>query len=381
MGASTATDRPPRQLRSDHPLLRYSEEELQQIADAFDAIYDETRAQLGAEDAAYFRRLLLVQRSMLLGSRLLLVLGSGRRVPWVLGALGMAISRFIENLEVGHNVLHGQWDWMKDPDVQSATWDWDTVSTPQAWRHSHNVTHHKWANVLEYDKDLGFEMLRVDPDQPWEPGHLFQVVANLVMALGFEWAIAIHDLDLVAIRERRKDKDELRRELKELARHAGPQLLKDYVLWPALSGRRFKRTAAATAASDLLRNVALYSVIFVGHLPDQAHTFFEEEIEDESRGAWYVRQVLGTLNFDASPLGHIITGHLGHQLEHHLYPDLPSRRYRQIAPRVREVCERHGIPYVSGSFPKQWLMVQRTILRLSFPGGKPRPWRGVRGPA
>jgi linoleoyl-CoA desaturase len=381
MEASTATDPRSRQLRPDHPLLRFSEEELQEIADAFDAIYDETRAQLGEEDAAYFRRLLRTQRAMLLGSRLLLTFGSGRRAPWALGTLGLAVSRFLENLEIGHNVLHGQWDWMQDPNVQAATWDWETVSTPEAWRHSHNVTHHKWANVLEHDKDLGFEVLRVDPDQPWEPTHLFQAVANLVMALTFEWSIAIHDLDLVAIREGRKDKQELRRQLGELARHAAPQLVKDYVLWPALSGRRYKQTLKATIAADLLRNVALYSVIFVGHMPDQAHTFFEEEIEGESRGAWYVRQVLGTLNFDASPLGHVLTGHLGHQLEHHLYPDLPSRRYRQVAPRVREVCERHGIPYVSGSFAKQWLMVQRTILRLSFPGGKPRPWTGVRGPA
>jgi linoleoyl-CoA desaturase len=303
MEAPTATAPPRRRMRPDHPLHRYSDEELQQIADEFDAIYDETRARLGAEDAAYLRRLLLAQRSLVVGSRLLLVLGSGRRLPWAVGALGLALARFLDNLEVGHNVMHGQWDWMQDPAVQSATWDWENITTPQAWRHSHNVTHHKWANVLEHDKDLGFEMMRVDPDQPWEPGHLFQEAANIVMALGFEWAMAIHDHDLVAIREGRKDKDELRRELKELVGHAAPQVLRDYVLWPALSGRRYKRTVAAVAVSNMLCNVALDAVIFVGHMPDQAHTFFEAEIADEIRGAYYVRQNLRTINFEASPLG------------------------------------------------------------------------------
>ena len=44
-----------------------------------------------------------------------------------------------------------------------------------------------------------------------------------------------------------------------------------------------------------------------------------------------------------------------------------------LAPRVKAVCEEYGLPYNSGPFWQQWLMVQRTIARLAFPGGEPRP--------
>ena len=51
---------------------------------------------------------------------------------------------------------------------------------------------------------------------------------------------------------------------------------------------------------------------------------------------------------------------------------MPSSRYQQIAPRVKAICERYGLPYNTGPFRKQFGSVQRTILRLAFPGGGPR---------
>src|SRR5688500_5962282 len=73
---------------------------------------------------------------------------------------------------------------------------------------------------------------------------------------------------------------------------------------------------------------------------------------------------------------HVISGNLGYQVERHLFPAMPSTRYAEIAPRVKEICERYGLPYNSGPFSKQLGQVQRTILRLAFPGGKPRPKPG-----
>jgi hypothetical protein len=102
----------------------------------------------------------------------------------------------------------------------------------------------------------------------------------------------------------------------------------------------------------------------------------QEETADETRGAYYGRQLLGAANIEGGPLFHVISGNLGYQVEHHLYPDMPSTRYAEIAPRVKELCERYGLPYNSGPFLKQLGMVQRTILRLAFPGGKPRPKPG-----
>jgi fatty acid desaturase len=143
----------------------------------------------------------------------------------------------------------------------------------------------------------------------------------------------------------------------------------------------FKRTLTANVVANLIRNVWSYAIIFCGHFPDQTYTFTQEETEDETRGGWYVRQLLGAANIDGGPMFHVISGNLGYQVEHHLYPDMPSTRYGEIAPRVREICERYDLPYNTGPFHQQLGMVQRTILRLALPGGKQRPKPGpYRGP-
>jgi linoleoyl-CoA desaturase len=99
-------------------------------------------------------------------------------------------------------------------------------------------------------------------------------------------------------------------------------------------------------------------------------------VRDEKPGGRYVRQLLGAANIDGGPFFHVMSGNLGYQVEHHLYPDMPSTRYGEIAPRVREICEEFGLPYNSGPLAKQLGMVHRTILRLAFPGGTPRPKPG-----
>jgi NADPH-dependent stearoyl-CoA 9-desaturase len=138
----------------------------------------------------------------------------------------------------------------------------------------------------------------------------------------------------------------------------------------------FGATLRADVTANLVRNVWAYAIIFCGHFPDQTYSFAPEEVEDESRGGFYVRQLLGAANIEGSPLFHVISGNLGYQVEHHLYPDMPSTRYSEIAPRVKEICKRYGLPYNTGPFGKQLGSVQRTILRLAFPGGKPRPKPG-----
>ena len=143
----------------------------------------------------------------------------------------------------------------------------------------------------------------------------------------------------------------------------------------------FKATVLADVAANIVRNVWSYAIIFCGHFPDQTYTFSQEETEDETPGRRYVRQLIGAANIEGSPLFHVISGNLGYQVEHHLYPDMPSTRYGEIAPRVKDVCARYGLPYNTGPFRKQFGGVQRTILRLAFPGGHPRPKPGpYRGP-
>jgi fatty acid desaturase len=358
------------------PLRRLTPEQLESIGEEFQAIHDEVYADLGERDANYIRSMIQFHRRLAAIARIELT--ASRYWPaWVLGTATLGVAKILENMEIGHNVLHGQWDWMNDPNIHSSVWDWDSVSPSGSWKHSHNYIHHTYTNIVGKDKDVGYEVMRVDPKQPWHPAYLLQPLLNLVLMATFEWGVAVHDLDFDAIRAGTKDKQQLRDELREIGVKVRRQVVKDYVVFPALSGRQWKKTLYANVVANVIRNVWSNAIIFCGHFPDQAYTFTEEEVENETRGGWYIRQLIGAVNIDGSPAFHVMSGNLSYQVEHHLFPDMPSSRYSEIAPRVREICERYGLPYNTGPFLKQWLMVQRTILRLALPGGKERPKPGA----
>ena len=342
------------------------------LAAELDALHAEIRADLGAADAAYVRGIIKRQRQLALAGRALL-LGARSRPALVAGTAALTLSKVIENMELGHNIMHGQWDWMRDPAIHSTTWEWDAASTAKSWRYSHNFQHHTYTNVVGKDRDLGYSAMRVDPDQPWHPVYLAQPLYGLLMALTFEWGIALYDMELDAVRRGEKTKERAREELRAFADKALTQLGKDYALFPALAGRKgFTQAAAASLVANLVRNVWVHTVVFMGHIPEPAETFTVAQYEAETRGDWYVRQLAGSCNLDGSPLFHLMTGNLSFQIEHHLFPDLPSSRYATIAPRVREICERYGLPYHSGPLGRQYRSVARKILRLSVPGGGPK---------
>jgi linoleoyl-CoA desaturase len=358
-------------LTTADPTAHLGPDDLDALAAELDALAAEVRADLGSADAAYIRRVIATQRHMEVAGRALLV-GARYRPALVAGTALLTLAKIVENMEIGHNVMHGQWDWMNDPAIHSTTWEWDAVSTAASWKHAHNYQHHTYTNILGRDRDLGYSAMRVDPEQPWHPVYLAQPLYGLAMAATFEWGIALYDMELDAVRDGRKPKARAKEELLGFARKAGRQVLKDYVVFPALAGRRgARRAAAAGLAANVTRSVWVHTIVFMGHIPEGAVTFTEERLEGESRGAWYVRQLLGSCNLEGSPLFHLMTGNLSHQIEHHLFPDLPSNRYAEIAPRVREICERYGLPYNSGRLGRQYRSVARKILRLSLPGGRP----------
>jgi NADPH-dependent stearoyl-CoA 9-desaturase len=371
-----APSRPADHGELESPLARLTAEQIEQLGREFDAIHDEVFAELGERDAAYIRRVIRLHRQLVLAARALL-LGSRRKPLWFAGTAALSLAKILENMEIGHNVLHGQWDWMNDPYINSQTWDWDTASPAEAWRHSHNYEHHTFANIRGKDRDLGYEIMRIDPHQRWYPVYLLQPLYNLLLMAFFEWGVAMHDLNAEAILAGEKPRAQVVAELKAIGVKARRQVVKDYVAFPLLSGRSFKTTLAANFTANMVRNVWAHSIIFCGHFPDQTYTFSEQEVADETRGGWYVRQLLGAANIDGGPLFHLLTGNLSFQVEHHLYPDMPSSRYAEIAPRVREVCRRYGLPYNTGPLRKQLGTVHRTILRLAFPGGRPRPKPGA----
>jgi NADPH-dependent stearoyl-CoA 9-desaturase len=258
---------------TDSPLARLSAEELDALGRELDAIHDEVFEDLGDRDRRYITSMVEMHRRLVVLGRILLV-ASRYKPAWIAGTSLLSLGKILENMEIGHNVMHGQWDWMNDPQINSSNWDWDAASTAEAWKYAHNYVHHTHTNILGKDRDLGYEIMRIDPDQKWNPIYLLQPVYNVLLAAVFEWGVAMHDLDLGAIRRGEKSKAAAWHELKGMGRKARRQIVKDYVAFPALSGRRgFKSTLTANLTANVVRNVWAYMIIFCGHFPDETYTF------------------------------------------------------------------------------------------------------------
>jgi len=358
----------------DNPVAHLTEQDVADLGLALDAIRESVVASRGERDAAYIRRLIEVQRSLELGSRAVLLF-SLFPPAWLAGTAGLAIAKILENMEIGHNVMHGQWDWMRDPKIHSTTWEWDNASPAQMWKHSHNEVHHTYTNVLGRDNDLGYGIMRVDEDQRWSPFYLAQPLWNFLNACFFEYGIAAYDLEIGRYLKGRRDKTVFRAQVKSVLKKVRKQATRDYLVHPLLSGPGAVATLAANATANLVRNLWTHSVIMCGHFPDGVETFEKASIVGETRGEWYLRQMLGAANISGGPATHLMTGNLSFQIEHHLFPDLPSNRYAEIAPQVRELFERYGLTYVTGSFPVQLASAWRKVFRLSLPndGLRKRP--------
>lgn len=353
--------------------------ELHAFGDELDALRRRVEASLGARDARYIRRIVAAVRWTGVAGRALLFLGAigGAFVPVLLwpaciaGTLLLALSKILENMELGHNVIHGQYDWMGDPKLEGSTYEWDIVATSAYWRKTHNYKHHTYTNVRGMDEDIGYGVLRIFPEQRWQPLHLLQPLIVVPFALLFQWGVAIQDVRLGRWLQRRMSTARMYAEARPVLAKAARQLLKDYVFFPLLAGPFFLPVLLGNMAANTLRSIWTFTVIFCGHFTADSVVFPKECLRNESRGHWYLRQLRGSSNISGSKLLHILTGNLSHQVEHHFYPDIPACRYAEMAVEVRAICARYGQHYNTGSLPRQFGQVLWRILRHAFPS-RPR---------
>jgi len=332
--------------------------DVEELARELDAIRTDIEESRGERDARYVRRTIQLQRGLAAGGRLALM-ASRNKFAWFAGTAMLAVAKIIENMELGHNITHGQWDWMNDPEIHSTEWEWDTTSPSVHWKKSHNYVHHKYTNIVGMDDDVGYGLLRVTRDQRWDKWTIGNPVYNLLLGTLFEWGVALHGVEMSRVRKGEKTKDEVRRDLRMIGKKVAKQVGKDYIVFPALAGPGWKHTLAANTTANLIRNYWSYMVIFCGHFPDGAEKFTREEYEAETHPEWYLRQMLGSANFKAGRLMAFMSGNLCYQIEHHLFPDLPSNRYAEISER--------DLPYTTGSLGHQYMQTFWTILKLSLP--------------
>jgi len=359
-------------------MRKFSKAEIEVFGERLEAMREESLAKVGEKDARYIRSLIGFQRLLDIGSRLvmacafLFLSGAAMWTIALLATIGLAVSKILNNMEIGHNVMHGQYDWMNDPNINSVKFDWDIASDSDSWRRYHNYEHHTFTNVLGKDRDFGYGLLRLSGDYKWKPKNRFQIFTYLVLSFFFEWGVAYHELAAERVFMGKKKRDsELPISRKELRnaffKKAGKQVFKDYIFFPLLFLPVALPVLICNFFANMLRNLWTSTIIFCGHFTEGAHVFYENDIQNETRGEWYYRQILGSSNIEGSKTFHIMTGHLSCQIEHHLFPDLPSHYYRKLSPKVKELCAEYGIPYNTGRFSKQYAEVVRRIWTYSFP--------------
>jgi fatty acid desaturase len=383
--------------------VNLSKAQIDEFGREIELIYEEAMTSRGDRDRAYILNLIRTQRSMAFTGRMIIYAGLFFLPMWAhalaswtaallimaVGAIMLGASKILENMEIGHNVLHAQWDWMKDPEIQSNTWEWDMYGASDRWMNSHNVIHHTWTNVLGKDSDVGYGILRVTPMQNWQPRFLVQPILFLLQMIFFAGAIALHEQAIDDISKGKARASDHKALFKHIATKFWGMLRKDYIMWPGLAALlaipisfvlpsaspllTFALVAASNAVANFIRNVWTFIIIFCGHFPDGAYVFTPDQVEGESRGQWYLRQMLGSANIEGGVLFHILSGNLSHQIEHHLFPDLCSNRYPEVAPRVEAMAARYGLPYNKGSIWRQFGSTWKNNIRLAFPGGKPQP--------
>ncbi len=348
-----------------------SPEQLDRFGEELDAIRQRVIDDRGESDANYIRRVIRAQRGLEVAGRALLWAGVFPPA-WIAGTTALSLSKILDNMEIGHNVMHGQYDWMNDPKLAGKAFEWDNACPADQWRHSHNYMHHTHTNIVGKDRDVGYGVLRMSEDQRWQPYYLGNPAYAIALAALFQYGVAVHDLETERMISGEVPAKEKREMVKAIWRKTRRQSLKDYVVFPALSGPFFPFPLAGNLTANLVRNVWSFTIIFCGHFPEGTHEFSEEETESETRGQWYYRQLLGSANLSGSKPFHLLAGNLSFQIEHHLFPDLPANRYSEISTEVQEICEHHGIPYNVGPLGKQFGSVVKKICRLALPDSKDR---------
>lgn len=348
-----------------------SPEQVEEFGAKVEQIRRDIMDSVGEKDAAYIYKIRNFVRYSEIASRSMLMFGGWIPPVWLFGTGLLGVSKIVENMELGHNVMHGQFDWLNDPSLSGANYDWDTIATGQDWKYTHNYVHHTYTNIVGMDHDVGYGLVRVSEAQKWEPRFLFNIPLAIQLMVFFEWYVGIQRLHLEDVliyktktwKEVWKDATDVRQKIKR-------QVVKDYVFFPLIAGPNAIPVFAGNAVANVIRSLWASAVIFNGHFTEDAENFEMDNIDNETRAEWYLRQIRGSSNFSGTQWLHILSGNLSHQIEHHLFPDMPANRYAEAAPKIKALCAEYGIHYNEASFMKQFASVWVKLAKCSLPNDR-----------
>ena len=263
------------------------------------------------------------------------------------------LAKILENMEIGHNVMHGQYDWTRDPTLDSHAYEWDIVCAGDDWRHSHNYEHHTFTNILGQGSRHRLRVPARLPRAALAPGAPRAAARRRSCSRSrSSGASALHDLRVDEPLDRQAvARRTLRARARPFLRKAGWQLGKDYVvLSRARAVERAARLRRQSPGQRRAQPVDVRRSSSAATSPTACSVFARTRRAARAAASGTCASSTARRTSRAARWLHVLTGHLSHQIEHHLFPDLPAARYPEMAPRVREICARYGQPYNTGSF-------------------------------
>ena len=348
------------------------EERIQAFGRALDALRKEVEASLGEQDVAHIER---IGRA----SFVLEIVGRGlihfsvEPVGFGLGVTALWLHKSLELMEIGHMVLHRCYDKLDVSErFKSDHFRWKAPIDEKSWHRGHNVLHHQYTNIEGRDPDLSFGVLRLSARVPFRRAHRLQPVTNMVTWLSFANAINAHVtgvLDIVLPHESSCSLPDRRPETIKEAKRAWRRKfvryhVREFAFFPALAGPFFWKVLLGNALSEVARDVYAGATIYCGHVGARD---YPRGTRSGGRANWYRLQAEGARNIRVPRFMSVLCGGLDRQIEHHLFPRLPPNRLREIAPRVKQICEAHGVTYLERSWPDTLQEVLRDLTELRSP--------------
>lgn len=270
--------------------------------------------------------------------------------------------------------------------------DWLDWMDPEAWAAEHNVLHHYRTGELA-DPDLVEENLSAVREANVPMALKYAVVGffaftwkltyyapNTLQVLLHQQRMRAAKPDAARPTEARSNPDKLiaafdprtetgRAFLRRcLLPYGGLRFVAAPLAFSPLGPLAVASVFVNTVGAELLANLQSFVLIAPNHAGDDVYRF---EGRSTDRAEFYVRQVAGSVNYrTGGDVNDFFHGYLNYQIEHHLFPDLPMLRYQELAPKVKAVCEKHGVPYVQEGVLRRTkklldIMVGKTSMRAA----------------
>jgi NADPH-dependent stearoyl-CoA 9-desaturase len=351
-------------------VLKAGSESLSLAAD-LQQIRAEAKGRLGPDDVAHLRKVHSVAVATEVMGRALLHFGLGP-VSFLLAIVCLWVGKQLQNAEIGHTAAHGVYD--RFPEARAfhrKRFVWRAPVHEESWIRSHNSVHHPHTSVAGVDPDHHFGPIRLSHLTKWRRYHVLNLPLLLVVHCFHMSLTTLYYANLLdrvwpsgdfGGKELRKESGLGGRAVWKLAKHT----CWEYGFFTLIAGPAALRVFAGNWISSRLRDIFTSLSILVNHVGSGLETYSAgARVVDQSD--WYRRQVECTQNLVLPTWLSILTGGLDCHIEHHLFPELPPNRLREISASVEMLCREHQVSYVKRRWPAAILSAWAQVARLSSP--------------